>query len=84
LIAVAILAVLIGVVLGIDALRRGTGRQGAAGEPTLAPGAVPVYLDARLLGGLTPADLERLETVSFTDAEDGVLQTGWLLRDRTR
>jgi hypothetical protein len=75
LVAIAILVVLVVAVLGIDLLRR------SSGEPELAPGSIPIYLDGELVGGFAPADLEELEKVSFTDAEEGKLQEGWLLRD---
>jgi hypothetical protein len=82
LIAVAILIVLIGAVLGIEALRRANSQsQVAEGEPTLAPGSIPIYLDGRLAGSFSPTDLERLEQVSFVDDEEGKTQEGWLLRD---
>ena len=83
LIVVAILIVLVGVILGVDALRRAsapTGQQ-AAGEPTLAPGSIPIRLDGRLAGSFSPTDLEQLQQVSFVDAEEGKTQEGWLLRD---
>ena len=66
---------MVGVVLGVDALRR------TSGPPTLAPGSIPIHLDGQLLGGFSPADLEQLEKVSFIDAEQGKKQEGWLLRD---
>jgi hypothetical protein len=75
LVAVAILVVLVVAVLGIDQLRR------SSGQAELAPGSIPIYLDGKLAGGFAPADLEELEKVSFTDAEEGKLQEGWLLRD---
>lgn len=81
LIAIAVLVVLIGSILGIDALRRRSSTQVAAGEPTVAPGSVPIYLDGRLVGSFGADDLEQLEQVSFVDAEEGKTQEGWLLRD---
>ena len=81
-IALLIVIVLVGAVLLIDALRRGRSATPAAeGEPTLAPGSIPIHVDGRLVGGVSPADLEGLEQASFVDAEEGKTQEGWLLRD---
>jgi len=83
LIVVVILIVLVGVVLGVDALRRASTPAGqqAEGEPTLAPGSIPIRLDGQLAGSFSPTDLEQLKQVSFVDAEEGKTQEGWLLRD---
>jgi hypothetical protein len=82
LIAILILVVIAGVVLGFDALQRRTSPTSvAAGEPTLAPGSVPIYLKGELAGSFAPDDLDQLEQVSFVDAEEGKKQEGWLLRD---
>jgi len=78
---VVALAVLLGIVLivfGVDWFRQ---RNAARTQVTLPPGAVPIYLDGRLTGGFQPADLERLQKVSFTEPAEGKLQEGWLLRD---
>jgi hypothetical protein len=75
LIALVVVVVLIGFVLGIEALRR------SQSEPTLAPGSIPIYVDGKLVGGFTPDDLGELEQVSFVDAEEGKTQEGWMLRD---
>ncbi len=76
LIAAIVLVALVAAILGIDALRRTT-----VDEATLAPGSVAIYLDGKLMGGFVPDDLNQLEEVSFTDAEEGKTQQGWLLRD---
>ena len=83
LIVVVILIVLVGVVLGVDALRRASTQpdQQAEGEPTLAPGSIPIRLDGQLAGSFSPTDLEQLQQVSFVDTEEGKTQEGWLLRD---
>lgn len=82
LLAVAIIVAIAAVVLGVDALRRGSPTTpSAAGEPTLVPGSIPVYLNGRLAGGFQPTDLERLEKVSFVEPAEGKTQDGWLLRD---
>ncbi len=82
IIAVVILVLLIGIVLGVDAFRRAQSTAPTvAGEPTLVPGGIPIYVNGKLVGSFTPADLEQLEEVSFVDAEDGKTQEGWMLRD---
>ncbi len=75
LIAVCIVVVLVGGILGIDALRRGTR------GPELPAGSVPIYVDGRLVGGFTPDDLDHLGMMSFVEPEEGKTQEGWLLRD---
>jgi hypothetical protein len=75
LIAVGVLALLVAAVLVIEALR------GSSVEPTLAPGAIPIYRDGKLEAGFVPDDLAALEEASFVDAEEGKTQQGWLLRD---
>lgn len=77
-IAVLILIVLVGGVLGLDLLLR------SRPEPTLPPGSIPIWVDGRLVGGFTLADLEQLQKVGFVDAEEGKTQEGWLLRDVLR
>ena len=79
-IAVLIFALLIGAVLGLEALRR---RDAAVGDGsiTLAPGSIPIYVGGQLVGGFSPDDLGELEEASFVDAEEGKTQEGWLLRD---
>lgn len=75
LIAVGVLVLLVAAVLGIEALRA------SSVEPTLAPGAIPIYRDGKLEAGFVPDDLAALEEASFVDAEEGKTQQGWLLRD---
>jgi len=75
LIAVGVLLALVTAVLGVEVLRR------TSAEPTLAPGSIPIYLDGKLAGGFVPDDLAEIEQVSFTDAEEGKTQEGWMLRD---
>jgi hypothetical protein len=74
LIAVAVIVLVVGVVLGVDAWRRSRAVE-------LVPGSIPIYLDGSLAGGFLPTDLESLEGASFVDAEEGKTQEGWLLRD---
>ncbi len=73
-IAFAILAAALGVVMGVEAWRR----QQAT---ILEPGSIPVYINGQLTGQLREKDRERLEMVSFVDAEEGKTQEGWRLRD---
>jgi len=84
LIAAGVLIALVALVLGIEALQRASGEPAAAGEPTVAAGAIPIRLDGKLVGSFTPTDLERLEKVSFVEPEEGKTQEGWLLRDVIR
>lgn len=83
LIAAVVLIVLVGVVLGVDVLRRASSQPGdaAEGEPALAPGSIPIYLDGQLAGSFSPADLEQLGMVSFVEAEESKTEEGWMLRD---
>jgi hypothetical protein len=83
LIGLAVLIVLVGTILGIDALQRASGSpaQTTEDEPTLAPGSIPIYWDGQLVGGFSPADLDQLEKVSFIEPEEGKKQEGWMLRD---
>ena len=74
LIAVAVIVLVAGVVLGVDAWQRSRAVE-------LVPGSIPIYLDGTLAGGFLPTDLEVLEGASFVDAEEGKTQEGWLLRD---
>lgn len=80
LIGVAVIVLIGGLVLGLEYLRGSTGLLSTV-QVTLAPGSVPIYLDGTLVAAFAPDALESLEQVSFVDAEDGVLQDGWLVRD---
>ena len=99
LVAVLILVVIAGAVLGIDALKRrpaapATGASAASAPAATAPaaseaeatapaasaptstalptGAVPIYVDGQLAGGITAKDVEPIAKVSFTDKAEGV------------
>jgi hypothetical protein len=74
IIAVALIVVIAGAVLGIEVWRRGQSAE-------LAPGSIPIYVDGRRAAAFVPDDLEQLEQVSFVDDEEGKTQEGWLLRD---
>jgi hypothetical protein len=75
ILALTILVVLVGVVLGIDTL----GRSPSSAE--IPAGHIPIYYQGRLRGTFEPADLVELKEVSFVDAEEGKTQQGWLVRD---
>jgi len=76
LIAIAILVVIGGVVLGLEAIRRQR-----VTEADLEPGSIPIYVGGDMEAAFTPEDLESVEQVSFQDAERGKTQEGWMLRD---
>ena len=80
LIALAVIIVTGGLVLGLEYLRGSRGLL-PAGQVTLTPGSVPIYLDGELVAAFAPEALQTLQPASFVDAEDGVVQDGWLLRD---
>ena len=80
LIALAVIVVTGGVVLGVEAVR---GRLDISPQAqiTLEPGNIPIYLDGELVAAFAPDALETLSQVSFVDAEEGKTQEGFLLRD---
>jgi hypothetical protein len=78
---VLMLLLLVGAVLGIDALQRARSEKDSVGEVVLTAGSVPIYLDGKLVAGFQPTDLEHLAKVSFVDPAEGKTQEGWLLRD---
>ena len=80
LIGLAILVIIGGAVLGLEYFR-GRATLPSAGQVTLTPGSVPIYLDGVLVTGITPDALQGMEQVSFVDAEEGKPQDGWLLSD---
>ncbi|HNT78675.1 MAG TPA: hypothetical protein PKH77_27010 [Anaerolineae bacterium] len=75
LIAGLIVVALVGVVLGVELLRR------QAFTDELEPGSIPIYVRGKLIAAFLPTDLEQLTEVSFVDAEEGKTQQGWMLRD---
>lgn len=77
-IAIIAIIVIVGLVLGLEAIRRSTTTTAAE---DLDPGDIPIYLSGMLAGGFNPDDLAQLEEVSFVDDEEGKEQHGWLLRD---
>jgi hypothetical protein len=85
LLGVLVLLLVVGAVLGVDALqRRKSSTPPAEGQATPVPGSVPIYVDDQLAGSFTPADLEQLDQASFVDAEEAKTQDGWLLADVLR
>jgi len=76
LVALVILVVIGGAVLGLEALRR---RRIA--QANLEPGSIPIYVRGNVEAAFTPDDLDSLDQVSFEDAEEGKTQRGWMLRD---
>ncbi len=79
IIAITLLVVIVGLILGVDALqRRIVASQAPAGMP---PGSIPIFVDEQYVASFTPDDLTKLELVSFVDDEEGKTQEGWLLRD---
>ena len=85
LLGLLVLLLVVGAVLGVDALqRRKSSPLPAEGQATPVPGSIPIYVDGQLAGSFTPADLEQLEQASFVDAEEAKTQEGWLLADVLR
>ena len=74
-IAVAVLLVVVGAILGIEALRR------RSSEPALEPGSIPIVLDGKVVAGFAATDLKRLTKVSLVEPVEKKTQEGWLLRD---
>ena len=78
-IAVVLLLVIVGVVLGVDFIQR---QQAASIAPAdMPPGSIPIFVDGKFAASFVPDDLSQLEGASFVDAEEGKTQEGWLLRD---
>jgi len=79
MIAVIILLVIVGGVLGVDYLQRQNAASTAPAD--MPPGSVPIFVDGRFAASFVPADLDQLKSASFVDTEEGKTQDGWLLRD---
>jgi hypothetical protein len=78
-IALIVLLVIVGVVLGIDYLQR---QKVAAEAPAdIPPGSIPIFVDGGFRASFVPDDLGQLEGASFVDSEEGKTQEGWLLKD---
>jgi hypothetical protein len=79
LIAVVALVVIVGIILGVDFIRR---QQAASVAPAdMPPGSIPIFVDGTFVGSFVPDDLNQFEGASFVDAEEGKTQDGWMLRD---
>ena len=79
LIAVVILVVVVGAVLGVDFFQR---QEAASHAPAgMPPGSTPIFVDGEFAASFVPADLDQLQGASFVDDEEGKTQEGWLLRD---
>ena len=79
LIAVVVLLVIVGIILGVDFIQR---QQAASVAPAdMPPGSIPIFVDGKFVASFVPDDLSQLEGASFVDAEEGKTQEGWLLRD---
>jgi hypothetical protein len=76
LIGVAILIVVGGALLGLEAARRQR-----LTDADLEPGSIPIYVEGDLAAAFVADDRERLEQVAFQDDEEGKTQEGWMLRD---
>ena len=78
-IAVAVLLVIVGGVLGVDYLQRQSAASQAPAD--MPPGSIPIFVDGKFVASFVPNNLGQLEGASFVDAEEGKTQDGWLLRD---
>lgn len=84
LLAGLILLLMIGVVMGVDALRRqqtANVTQMPVGMPTAVAGSVPITINGDIIASFTPDALAQLPEASFKDAEEGKTQEGWMLAD---
>ncbi len=81
IIALVVILVIAGLVLGVDWMERRQAAQVVGTSTPLPPGSVPIVLNGQVIAGFLPTDLEKLQQVSFVDAEEGKTQDGWLLRD---
>ena len=79
IIAVIILILVIGVVLGIDYFQRQ--KVATLAPADMPPGSVPIFVDGKFVASFVPGDLDQLPGVSFVDSEEGKTQDGWLLKD---
>ena len=78
LIAIGVLVVIVGLILGSDWLLR---RRASLESSELEPGDVPIYVNGDLMYAFSPDDLSQLEMASFVESEEGKTEEGWLLKD---
>ena len=78
-IAVIILLVIVGVVLGVDTLQRQKAAAQALAD--MPPGSIPIFVNGGFVASFVPDDLNQLQGASFVDAEEGKTQEGWLLKN---
>ena len=79
MIAIVILVVIVGGILGVDYLQR---QQAASQAPAnMPPGSIPIFVNGKFVASFIPDDLDRLDMTSFVEAEEGKTEEGWLLRD---
>ncbi|MDO9084898.1 MAG: hypothetical protein Q7U53_01720 [Anaerolineaceae bacterium] len=79
LIAVGIIILLTGAVVGLEFIR---GQRVAAQiDASLQPGDIPIFWNGNLRSAFSPTDLESIPSASFVDSEEGKTQDGWLLKD---
>jgi hypothetical protein len=81
IIALVVILVIAGLVLGVDWLQRRQAAQVVGTSTPLPPGSVPILFNGQVIAGFLPTDLDQLQKVRFVDAEEGKTQDGWLLRD---
>ena len=79
ILAAVILVVIVGVILGVDAIQRQ--RAASRAPENMPPGSIPIYMDGKFINSFVPDDLEQLTLVSFIDDEEGKTQEGWLLEE---
>ena len=78
IIAIVILFMIVGVILGVDYLQR---QEAASQAPAdMPPGSIPIFVDDKFVGSFVPEDLDQLDMTSFVEAEEGKTEEGWLLR----
>jgi len=79
IIAIVILFVVVGGILGVDYLQR---QEAASLAPVdMPPGSIPIFVNDKFVASFVPENLDQLDMTSFVEAEEGKTEEGWLLRD---